>query len=74
MMVMGLAAVGAMYYMWLKMPGYKKCPAGRRKAMARYRESLRRVLRDPKFRGDREARREARLQLRLTRKRPKVVK
>ncbi len=62
----GLAAFGV--YTWLKLPGYERCPAGRRKKKRKTQAEVRRILRDPKHRGDRATHRAARRLLRLTRK------
>lgn len=70
MMLMPLLLGGAAFamYAYLKLPKYERCPAGRRKYARKAQAEARRMLRDPKNRGDRASHRAARRLLRLTRK------
>lgn len=55
-----------MHYM--KQPNHVRCPAGRRKNRRKLQAQARRILRNPKYRGDRAQHRAARRLLALTRK------
>ncbi len=70
MMLLGLLAGAAAYVAlkYLKLPKHERCPAGRRKRARKVQAEARRMLRDPKHRGDRASHRAARRLLRLTRK------
>lgn len=70
-MLFGIAAAGMAFYainQWLKMPKHQRCPAGRRKYKRKAQAEARRILRNPKNRGDRASHRAARRLIRLTRK------
>ncbi len=66
-----LFAAGAAYMLldsYLKSPGHQRCPSGRRKNLRKLQAKARRILRNPKHRGDRANHRAARRLMKLTRK------
>lgn len=69
-MMLGILAAGAAYWLMMQLtkPSYKHCPAGRLKRLRKRQARARRILRDPKHRGNRAMHRAARRLMALTRK------
>ena len=69
-MMLGILAAGAAYWLMVQFSkrSYKHCPAGIRKHSRKRQAWARRILRDPKHRGNRAMHRAARRLMALTRK------